>query len=43
MAAVSLFCDTNMAAMTACENTQEAYSQLSHDVEAIFGLGLESP
>ena len=42
MAAVSLFCDTNKAAMTACENTQEAYSQLSHDVEAIFGLGLES-
>ena len=29
--------------MTACENTQEAYSQLSHDVEAIFGLGLDSP
>ena len=29
--------------MTACENTQEAYSQLSHDVEAIFGLGLEFP
>ena len=29
--------------MTASENTQEAYSQLSHDVEAIFGLGLESP
>ena len=28
--------------MTSCENTQEAYSQLSHDVEAIFGLGLES-
>ena len=29
--------------MTACEKTQEAaYSQLSHDVEAIFGLGLES-
>ena len=42
MAAVLLFWDTNKAAMTTCENTQEAYSQLSHDVEAIFGLGLES-